>query len=123
MALEDINVAKDNDKVSGAVNPLELLQAAELSDCQIDMEDDVPPIFELTVCPLKAKDEPSTLKISDPVVARTLSTFLAEVTSDEDGLISEEMTQLRMTDKVTKLVFDPTSPILQDMEESDDHLL
>jgi hypothetical protein len=123
MALEDINVAKDNDKVSGAVNPLELLQEAELSDCQIDMEEDVPPIFELTVCPLKAKDEPSTLKISDPVVARTLSTFLAEVTSDEDGLKSGEVTQLRVTDKVTTLVLDPTSPILHDMEESDDHLL
>ncbi len=123
MALEDVNVAKDNDKVSGAVNPLELLQVAELSDCQIDMEDDVPPIFEPTVCPLKAKDEPSTIKISDPVVARTLSTFLAEVTSDEDGLKSDEMNQLRVTDKVTKLVLDPISPILQDMEESDDHLL
>ncbi len=123
MVLEDVNVAKDNDNESGAVNPLEILLNAELSDCQTDMEHDVPPILEPTDCPLKTNDEPSNDKTSDPVVARTLSTFLADVIPDEDGLKNEEVTQLRATDNVKKLVLDPTSPILQVIEDSDDHLL
>jgi hypothetical protein len=123
MVLEDIHVAKDNDNESGDVNPLETLLKAELSECQTDMEHDVPPILEPTVCPLKTNDEPSKDKISDPVVARTLSKFLADIIFDEDGLKNDEVTQLRVTDKVIKLVLDPTSPILQDIEDSDDHLL
>jgi len=98
------------------------LHVVELSDCHADIENDVPPSFDITVPPLKKYDEPDIINISDPVVARILSILLMDMMFMNAGLINEGDDD-KPTDTRKDLKLDPKFTTLQFNEESDSHLL